>query len=119
MHVMATERQENANSPCELGDTSPLPPEQDRAIGPPSRTGDLVNPKADENITTTTPSSLFVRSTGVTRGADVGLEDLHLTLRALMEILAPSPGQPNGLEGPGTGRVRKAPVRIVAHRQLA
>ncbi len=78
-----------------------------------------MNPKADKNITTTIPSPLFVHSAGVTGGADVGLGDLHLTLRALMEILAPSPGQPNGLEGPSTGQAWKAPVRIVAHRQLA
>jgi hypothetical protein len=37
-------------------------------------------------------------------------EELKLVLRALMEIRAPSPGQLNGLEGPGTGQVRKAPV---------
>ena len=38
-------------------------------------------------------------------------KELHSTLLALMEIRAPSPGQPNGLEGPGTGQVWKAPVR--------
>jgi len=32
MHVMATEREENFTSPGYLGDTSPLPPEQDRGI---------------------------------------------------------------------------------------
>ena len=34
MHVMATEREENVTSPGDLGDTSPLPPEQDRGIDP-------------------------------------------------------------------------------------
>ena len=33
-HVMATEREENVTSPGDLGDTSPLPPEQDRGIDP-------------------------------------------------------------------------------------
>jgi hypothetical protein len=37
-------------------------------------------------------------------------EELRFVLRALMEIRAPSPGQLNGLEGPGTGQVRKALV---------
>jgi hypothetical protein len=32
-------------------------------------------------------------------------KELHSMLLALMEIRAPSPGQPNGLEGPGTGQV--------------
>ena len=38
-------------------------------------------------------------------------KELDSTLLALMEIRAPSPGQLNGLEGPGTGQVWKAPVR--------
>jgi hypothetical protein len=38
-------------------------------------------------------------------------------LLALMEIRAPSPGQLNGLEGPGTGQVWKAPVRPVTHHR--
>lgn len=44
-------------------------------------------------------------------------KELHSTLRALMEIRAPSPGQLSGLEGPGTGQVRKAPVRPVTHHR--
>jgi hypothetical protein len=44
-------------------------------------------------------------------------KELHFTLRALMEIRAPSPGQLSGLEGPGTGQVRKAPVRPVTHHR--
>src|ERR1035437_10397386 len=44
-------------------------------------------------------------------------KELHFTLRALMEIRAPSPGQPNGLEGSGTGQVWKAPVRPVPHHR--
>jgi hypothetical protein len=39
-------------------------------------------------------------------------KELHFTLRALMEIRAPSPSQPNGLEGPRTGQARKAPIRF-------
>jgi hypothetical protein len=38
-------------------------------------------------------------------------------LRALMEMRAPSPGHLNGLEGPGTRQVRKAPVRPVTHHR--
>ena len=34
MHVMATQREENATSPGDLGDTSPLLAEQDRGIDP-------------------------------------------------------------------------------------
>src|ERR1019366_6593704 len=41
----------------------------------------------------------------------------HCTLLALMEIRALSPGQLNGLEGSGTGQVRKAPVRPVTHHR--
>src|SRR5208282_5310077 len=44
-------------------------------------------------------------------------EELDSMLLALMEMRAPSPGQPNGLEGPGTGQVRKAPVRPVTHHR--
>src|ERR1035437_3462645 len=44
-------------------------------------------------------------------------KELHSTLLALMEIRAPSPGQPNGLEGPGTEQVWKAPVRPVTHHR--
>jgi len=45
-------------------------------------------------------------------------KELHSTLRALMEIRAPSPGHLSGLEGPGTGQVWKAPVRPVTHHRL-
>jgi hypothetical protein len=45
-------------------------------------------------------------------------KELHFTLRALMEIRAPSPGQLSGLEGLGTGQVRKAPVRPVCGELL-
>src|ERR1019366_923584 len=44
-------------------------------------------------------------------------KELHSTLRALMEIRAPSPGHLSGLEGPGTGQVWKAPVRPVTHHR--
>src|ERR1700730_13348430 len=44
-------------------------------------------------------------------------KELHFTLRALMEIRTPSPGQLSGLEGLGTGQVRKAPVRPVTHHR--
>src|ERR1700694_272112 len=44
-------------------------------------------------------------------------KELHFTLRALMEIRTPSPGQLSGLEGLGTGQVGKAPVRPVTHHR--
>ena len=45
-------------------------------------------------------------------------KELHSTLLALIEIRAPFPGHLNGLEGPGTRLVSKAPVRPVTdHRQ--
>ncbi len=36
---MSTEREENATSSCDLGDSSPLPPEQDRGIDPQAGAG--------------------------------------------------------------------------------
>ena len=44
--------------------------------------------------------------------------ELASTLRALMEIPAPSPRHLSGLEGPATAQVWNAPVRpVIHHRQ--
>jgi hypothetical protein len=91
---MATEREENDTSPSDLGDTPPSACGAKSGYRPPSRTGNPVNPKADENITMTIPSPLFVRSAGVTRGADVGL----------VEIVALEQERPAVVLGHGVGK---------------
>ena len=94
MHVMVTQREENVTSPGDLGDTPPSACGAKSGYRPPSRTGNPVNPKADENITMTIPSPLFVRSAGVTRGADVGL----------VEIVALEQERPAVVLGHGVGK---------------
>jgi hypothetical protein len=52
------------------------------------------------------PERLFLIWTQPRCGHIFGLfKELHFTLRALMEIRAPSPGQLSGLKGLGTGQV--------------